>query len=659
MTPTPALRALAAALAAAALACAPAHARPAPPATVAGEVIVGLHDGASATTRAAVERRAGVDIGPALTPRGGVRLARVAPGGTVAAALTRLAADPAVRWAEPNRVHHALALPGDPLFGAQWGLLNTGQDVLGFAGAPGADIGATAAWDVTTGSDRVRVAVVDGGVDHTSADLSPNIGVVNPGESGGGRESNGVDDDGNGLVDDWRGWDFVDDDGDPMDESAVRHGTTVAGIIGARGGDGTGIAGVSWTSRIIPVRGLDASGAGTTADLAAAITYASSMGARVLNASFGGPRSDAIAEAIAAAPQMLVVAAAGNGGDGGIGEDNEAAGRVYPCSLPLENVVCVAATGQSDELAGFSNVGRTRVDLGAPGVRILSPPRPGSPVTGPSGTSFAAPHVAGVAALVLAREPSASTRQIRRAVLEGAEPLPSLDGAVATGARLDAPGALAAIPAPGPGPGGATGPATDLGPDAARLTGTVPGSAEPLAYHFEHGPTAAYGSWTATRLVPPGDPRAVTEDLRGLPPGTALHHRVVVHAIGGVTFGADAVSRQPAPPAPAAAPAAAPGRRVAARPTARVRRIGRTWFVSLTLRERVVVSALLQRRRPAVARRAGAWATVRGVRRRGLPAGVRRLSLGRPAPGPHRVRVRVTVPRGTVTLTRTFVVPRR
>ncbi len=675
MTACPTPRLLAAALLiVGATAAAPAAAAPRSGDVVTGEVLVGL-DVDSPAARAALERRTGVRLGARLTPRG-ARLARVpAPGGTPRA-LARLRTDPTVRWAEPNRWHSSTAVPADPLFPFQWALRNTGQSVGGEQGVPGADIRATEAWDLTTGDPGVRVAVLDGGVDLTAPDLIPNLGVVNPGESGDGREANGIDDDGNGLVDDWRGWDVVDGDADPSDEGPDRHGSTVAGVIAARGGDGRGIAGVNWSARLIPVRGLDAEGLGTTADLAAGITYAATMGARILNASFGGPYSEAIREAIRGAPHMLVVTAAGNGGPDGAGDDQDAltsGSRTYPCALDLENVVCVAATDQSDALAGFSNHGEVRVDVAAPGVHVIGPPRAGATTAVPlSGTSFAAPHVAGVAALVLATAPEASTRMLRRAVLDGAERLAALDGEVATGARLDAMGALAAVPPPAPGPGAVTGPAILTGPTSARLTGTVPGSSEWLAYHVEYGPTPGYGAATPTRPLPPqASARAVAADVDRLP-GGVLHHRLVVHAVSGVSRGADAtlaVPGIPEIPAPVAMPpgAAAPGApgasggrtRPASRPGVRVRRSGARWIVALTLDRRAAVVATVQRRRPAAARRAPRYANVRSVRRRTLAAGSRRIVLGRLAPGPHRLRVRLTVGRSAVVLSREFMVRRR
>ncbi len=655
MTRSLAPRALAAALVLTAVCAAPglgAHAAAGDP--VPGQVVVGLRDGAGPAVRAALERRTGVRLGRAVTARG-ARVATVLGPQGDAAALARLRADPAVRWAEPDRLLHAQAVPNDPFLTRQWALANSGQTVQGTAGTPGADIRATLAWDSSTGSDRVRIAIVDSGVDATLPDLAPNIGVVNPGEAGDGREANGVDDDGNGLVDDWRGWDFADADNDPSDEGAGRHGTTVAGVAAGRGNDGAGIAGVSWTSRIIPVRGLDAAGNGTTADLAAGITYAGSLGARVINASFGGTSgATVLREAIAGVPQSLLVAASGN-----YGNSNEGPDALFPCSLTLENVICVAATNSRDEFATFSNTGTTSVDLAAPGVSILEPPSPGETSTpARSGTSFAAPHVSGVAALILAVRPEASVRQLRQAILAGVVPLPSLAGKVATGGRLDAPNALASVPPSGPGPGGWTGAATDLGPTAARVAGTVPASSARLAYHFEYGTTTAYGLQTPTRPLVPGAARAVSEDLTRLPAGQPLHHRLVVFAVDGVTVGGDVASRPPPPPvAPAAVAPAAVVR--AGAPGAKVRRSGRTWRVVLTLRERATVRVLVQRLRPKAGKRKAAWVALRSPARRTLAAGNRGVVIGRLSPGRHRVRITVTGPTRRAVLTRAFVVPRR
>ena len=274
--------------------------------------------------------------------------------GTVAEATAELTADPGVLYAEPNYVYRASAVPDDPLFPQLWGLHQT-SDV---------DVDAPQAWDVTTGSPAVTVAVVDTGVALDHPDLAPNM-WRNPGESGGGKESNGVDDDGNGYVDDFQGWDFVGDDSKPRDLHG--HGTHVAATIGAAGDNGNGITGVAWNSRLMPLRSLNSNGLGTSADLAGAFTYAARNGAKVVNVSLGGhAHSLAVLNAISAAPDTLFVVAAGNAGA------NNDVGSSYPCNYPAPNIVCVAAMDSTDRLAGFSNYGATTVDLAAPGVGILS-----------------------------------------------------------------------------------------------------------------------------------------------------------------------------------------------------------------------------------------------------------------------------------------------
>lgn len=263
-----------------------------------------------------------------------------------------------VRFAEPNFVYEISARPNDPYFTELWGLENT--DAIA-AARGGADIDAPAAWDVTTGDPAVTVGVIDSGVAYDHPDLNDNI-WANAAEL---RGSAGVDDDNNGYVDDVRGWDFVQDDADPLDQHG--HGSHVAGTIGAEGNNGSGIAGVNWDVSIMPLRALDASGLGSTADIAAALTYAARAGADVVNASLSGPnRSQTLESAIVAAGDTLFVVAAGNAA-----RDNDVTAS-YPCNYPQPNVVCVAATGRDDRLASFSNYGATSVDLAAPGTRILS-----------------------------------------------------------------------------------------------------------------------------------------------------------------------------------------------------------------------------------------------------------------------------------------------
>ncbi len=303
--------------------------------------------------------------------------------------------NPAVEYAEPNYLYRLKTIPSDAQFGTLWGLHNIGQVVHGTAGKADADIDAPEAWDISTGSPNVIVAVIDSGIAYDHPDLVPNI-WTNSGEIPG----NGVDDDGNGLVDDVHGWDFLMNDSDPMDPVALTaphqlqpapnpgHGTHVAGTIAARGNNATGLAGVMWTARLMA---LKAGGVGSlpTSAIVSAIQYAVANGARVINASFAGPDcSLALYETVsdANAAGVLFVAAAGNEDSDNDNVPSFPANFSAPsvCSgqqkAALANVIAVAATDENDRLASFSNFGSTTVQVAAPGVKINST-RPTSNVT--------------------------------------------------------------------------------------------------------------------------------------------------------------------------------------------------------------------------------------------------------------------------------------
>ena len=330
---------------------------------VPGQVIVKFRTRVPDGQRADTLRDAGTTL-QRMRVAPGIVLARVATDEDVHAAVRRFERDPRVAWAEPNPYRYAGSLPNDPFFGQQWSLHNTGQTVDGAVGAAGADINVLQAWQRTVGSRDVRVAVVDGGINFDQPDLAPNI-WHNPGESGSGRERNHLDDDGNGYVDDWRGWDFVQQDNNPSDNFG--HGTHVAGTLAARGDNGLGVSGVAWRASIIPVRVLDNTGIGNCADIAAGMEYAVRSGARIVNMSYGAAFAcRAERQVIADAPNTLFVASAMNDG---IDADQT---PIYPCAYPSPNVICVAATDSRDRLAGFSDYGAHNVDLGAPGVSILS-----------------------------------------------------------------------------------------------------------------------------------------------------------------------------------------------------------------------------------------------------------------------------------------------
>ena len=272
----------------------------------------------------------------------GVERVRLPEGLSVEEAVRAYESDPDVEYAEPNYIVRKAALPNDPndpRFGEQWGLHNTGQAVNGITGTSGADIKAPEAWDITKGSSAVIVAVIDTGVDLRHPELSGNL---------------------------IPGYDFVDDDSEPDDLDG--HGTHVAGIIGASGNNSSGIAGVNWSVKIMPLRVLDENGVGNVADVIEAIAYAAENNVRVVNMSFTFTppplKGELLKVSIALYPEILFVAAAGNSGS---------SGAEYPAgwSVDLPNIISVAATDQNDSLAYFSNYGST-VSVAAPGTNILS-----------------------------------------------------------------------------------------------------------------------------------------------------------------------------------------------------------------------------------------------------------------------------------------------
>jgi subtilisin family serine protease/chitodextrinase len=395
---------------------------------VPGELIVAFRPGVTPSHREEALAAAGLKKKRALTKDGRTALAVGNPAAEETA-LKRLGSDPRVAYAEPNFVVQALKTPNDPSFGQLWGLVNTGQTVDGAAGTPDADIDADLAWDVSTGSSASVVGIIDTGVDFSHPDLAGKS-WINPGENCTGCRTNGIDDDGNGYVDDWQGWDFVNDDNNPVDDHG--HGTHVAGTIAATGNNGVGVAGINWTGRVAALKFLDWFGSGTVADAVRALDYATQNGIRVTNNSWGGgEKSQALLDAIerAGAAGGLYVAAAGNDG-----ADADQA-PMYPAAFQSPAIISVAATDSRDGLASFSNYGRTSVDLGAPGVSIYST-LPGNTYDWWSGTSMATPHVAGAAALVKAARPGASSMAIKALLLRTVDAKWSLAN-TATGGRLN------------------------------------------------------------------------------------------------------------------------------------------------------------------------------------------------------------------------------
>jgi subtilisin family serine protease len=329
--------------------------RAASPEAVPGQLVVGFEDDVSFSQ----QRRAIAAAGGKIEQRvSSIDAAVVAArsGATTDDLAADLAKAGSVAFVEPNYIVRSSRIPNDVGFSKLWGLHNTGQ----LGGKPGADIHAPSAWDIITGGD-VTVAVTDTGIDYRHPDLDGNM-WANPAEA-----ANGVDDDGNGFVDDVHGIDLAYGDSDPADDSG--HGSHVAGVIGAEGNNTIGTAGVNWKIRLMALKFLDRRGDGNTADAAAAIDYAVDEGAKVINASWGGPAfSHTLYAAVSRAADhgVLFVAAAGNDGvDSDTSPD-------YPAAFDLPNVISVAASDPDDRLLDFSNYGQRTVDLAAPGDEIYS-----------------------------------------------------------------------------------------------------------------------------------------------------------------------------------------------------------------------------------------------------------------------------------------------
>ncbi|HEX5501992.1 MAG TPA: S8 family serine peptidase [Thermomicrobiales bacterium] len=427
-----------------ALAAPPPGPPPAPPpprgAAAPGQLIVGFRPGASPAERDAAVRRHG---GRTLRQLAGIdaRLVQLPPGRAIASDARAYAAEGAVRYAEPNFAVRAAVVPTDPLFPQQWGLDNTGQPVFFEPGTPGADIAATRAWDLTTGNRNIVVGVVDSGIDLTHPDLVANLWTAPAGWSlnGCGPGTHGF----SAVRDEQTG--VVAHDCAPQD--TFNHGTRVAGIIGALGDNGQGVAGVNWQVQLMGLKFLDPTGAGFTAQAVEVIDYAvqarrAGVNIVALNNSWNTfDFSQALRDEIALADQagILFVAAAGNGDANGVAENLDLT-PVYPGSYDVPNVIAVTATDNRDAHASFANYGARTVQLGAPGVGIYSTITvAGGGYSYGTGTSFSAPFVTGAAALVLAAAWPAplDVASLKARLVSCGDPDPSLVGITVSGRRLD------------------------------------------------------------------------------------------------------------------------------------------------------------------------------------------------------------------------------
>src|SRR6266567_1986828 len=373
-------------------------------------------------------------------PQAGIQLIHLNRSISVEDAVRRAKEDPRVEYAEPDYFVYAMeTVPNDPLFNQMWGLSNLSCQTCNPGEVPSID--ATQAWDITTGSDDIVAVVLDTGVDLQHEDLAANA-WVNPRETAG----NGVDDDGNGFVDDINGWNFFDGNNQTFKSSSEDlHGTHVAGSIGAAGNNGKGVTGVAWHVKIMSLKFLGGTqGKGSTSNAVRGINYAIDMrnrgvNVRVINASWGGGSdSQALRQAIAAANDagILFVCAAGNDGNN---IDNI---PDFPASYATDspNAISVAAVDAGGGLASFSNVGHRSVSLAAPGVFIYSTV-PGS-YGQLSGTSMSTPYVSGIAVLLWSHEPSLTPAQVKQRIVDTSEPLPSLVSLVARSGRASAFDAL-------------------------------------------------------------------------------------------------------------------------------------------------------------------------------------------------------------------------
>lgn len=416
-----------------------------------GVVLVGFRPGLPAGRRRALERLAGVRsahrfgisagrsrASRRLQSRIGLSfLLRVADG-RVGQAVSLLRARRAwVRYAEPDYVMMASAatrVPNDPSFSLQWGSRNTGQTVNGSSGTPGADDHAVRAWAHSTGSRSIVIGEVDTGIDYNHPDLAANI-WSNPGKIG-------------GCAAGTHGYNVVASSCDPMDDDTAYggHGTHVAGIMGATGNNGLGVAGMNWNTTLLPVKWLDSNASGTTDRLISALDWLlaakqAGVNIRVINdsATFAGTAySQALSDEIDAlgANGVLFVTSAGNSGQ----SNDDPATRRYPCGYDRPTEICVTASGQNDALPSWANYGSGKVDLAAPGVKVYSTLRNGG-YGYIDGGSMASAQVSGAAALVLSVQDFSPTA-LKSDILSNVDPVPALSGWVRTGGRLDVCGAM-------------------------------------------------------------------------------------------------------------------------------------------------------------------------------------------------------------------------
>ncbi len=417
--------------------------------SVPGEYVVKLKNRFATMSVAQVERALGAEIVEYLSPASQAVLVRRPKVERAEFAVQAISQSTLVEYAEPNYIYRIVGgvqgLPNDPELSKLWGMINTGQKSTGdmgdITGVAGIDIDAKRAWEIETGSRDIVIASIDTGVDYTIPDLAPNM-WTNDAEKNG---TTGVDDDNNGVVDDVYGYNAigaVTAPGNPKDDHG--HGSHTSGTIAAKGNDGKGIVGVAWNARIMGVKFLSASGGGSLADAIKAIDYTTTMKVDMTSNSWGGGGySEALYDAIKRARDagILFVAAAGNAGT------NNDSDPEYPASYDLDNIISVAAIDNAGQMAYFSCFGKTSVDVAAPGVNVYSS-IPGGYESW-SGTSMAAPHVSGVAALLMSANPGMTYAQVKERIMKTSKPIGALRGKVASAGLVNAYHALMNTVPPG------------------------------------------------------------------------------------------------------------------------------------------------------------------------------------------------------------------